>query len=222
MTYFTSDFLSFFTDLRANNERDWFKANKKSYEEAIKKPFEAFIAAMIERIQIEDPELVITPKDCIFRIYRDTRFSKDKTPYKLHASAAINRGGRKDHSRPGIYLEANDEKFSVYSGVYQADTKTLLAIRESIAGNMEEFADLVADPVFVKTFGSIQGEKNKRIPKEFRELAEQQALLFNKQFYYFHEFEANAILQDNLVEQVMECYQASRPLSRFFEEAIYV
>lgn len=220
MSYFTSDFLSFFADLRENNERDWFKAQKKRYEQAVKKPFEQFVSALIERMQIEDPELVVTPKDCIFRIYRDTRFSKDKTPYKLHASAAINRGGKKDHSEPGIYLQASDESFGIFSGNYRPDTKNLRAIREEIVSNMEEFQALLDDKNFKAKFGTIQGEKNKRLPKEFMEAAEQQPLLFNKQFYYAHEMDAETLLQDNLVELVMEYYHASRPMGAFLSRVV--
>ncbi|MEL6943413.1 MAG: DUF2461 domain-containing protein, partial [Bacteroidota bacterium] len=105
MKHFTPDFLNFFKDLRANNEREWFHANKKRYEQSVKIPFQAFIADVIEHASIFDPNILITPKDAIFRIYKDTRFSKDKTPYKLHASAVVSRGGRKDLTSIGIYLE---------------------------------------------------------------------------------------------------------------------
>ncbi len=220
MAYCTPDFLQFFAELRDNNEREWFHAQKKRYEKSVKKPFESLIAAIIERIQIEDPSLIITPKECIFRIYRDTRFSKDKTPYKLHASAAINHKGRKDHSQPGIYLQANDETFGIYSGVYRPDTKTLKRIRESMVMHADEFATLIADDTFRSRFGEILGEKNKRLAKEFHEAAEQQPLLFNKQFYYCKALDAESLLSDDVVDTVMDYYQASRPLSAFFTEAM--
>lgn len=220
MAYFTSDFLQFFSELRENNEREWFHAEKKRYETTVKKPFEAFIEAMIERIQIEDPSLIITPKECVFRIHRDTRFSKDKTPYKLHASAAINHGGRKDHSRPGIYMQANEQSFGIYSGIYRADSKTLQRIREEMVSNAAEFSGLIADKNFKTHFGEILGEKNKRIPKEFREAAEEQPLLYHKQFYYCKELDAATILKEDLVDEVMKYYKASRPLSAFLARAI--
>ena len=219
MTYFTPDFLNFFADLRENNDRDWFKSQKKRYETAVKKPFEQLIASLIERMQIEDPTLLVTTKDCIFRIHRDTRFSKDKTPYKLHASAAINRGGKKDHTQPGIYIQASDDSFGIFSGNYRPDTKGLRAIREEIISNMDEFQALLEDKNFKAKFGTIQGEKNKRIAKEFREAAEQQPLLFHKQFYYAHEMSAETLLRDDLVDFVMEYYHASRPMSAFLSRA---
>ena len=82
MPHFSPEFLQFFKDLAANNNRDWFTGNKKHYELVVKKPFEVFITDMINKIKKDDPKLQIEAKDAIFRIYRDVRFSKDKTPYK--------------------------------------------------------------------------------------------------------------------------------------------
>ena len=93
-------------------------------------------------------------------------------------------------------------------------------IREEMVSNASEFAALIADKKFQATFGEIKGEKNKRILKEFRVPAEEQPLLFNKQFYYVHELDAAAILQEDIVDQIMEYYRTSRPLSAFFARAI--
>ena len=104
MTYFTKEFNSFFADLAKNNKTEWFHANKKRYEEFVKVPFEEFVAEMISRMQKEDPEINILPKEAIFRINRDLRFSKDKKPYKEWVSAVISKFGKKDKSYPGIYF----------------------------------------------------------------------------------------------------------------------
>ena len=133
MSYFSPDFIQFFKDLRSNNEREWFHANKKRFETTVKKPFESFISDVIELLSVHDKHILITPKEAIFRIYRDTRFSKDKTPYKTHMSAVVSRGGRKDLTSPGVYLECNDEHFRIYSGVYMPNSKQLQRIREAIA-----------------------------------------------------------------------------------------
>jgi len=96
MSYFTKDFIKFLKGLNKNNEREWFHANKKDYVTHVKDPFKAFVQLIIDKMQKVDPTVVITPKDAIFRINRDIRFSKDKTPYKTNVSAAISAGGRKD------------------------------------------------------------------------------------------------------------------------------
>lgn len=221
MAYFTSEFHQFFTDLRANNEREWYHENKKRYEKHVKQPMQAFITALIDQMQIHDPSIAITHKDAIFRIYRDTRFSKDKTPYKTNTSAVVSRGGRKDMTSPGLYIELNDEKVALYSGIYMPNPKQVKRIREEIVSNMEEFQTLVDAPAFQEKFGGIiRGDKHKRIPKEFVDAAEQQPYLFNKQFYYFNELEPALALSDDLPNICIEYYLAARPLGQFFERAL--
>ena len=109
MQYFTEDFINFFKELAANNHKEWFHENKKRYESSVKKPFTVFVGKMIEEIQKVDADLMIEPKDCILRINRDIRFSKDKTPYNLHYTAFISRGGKKDKSIPGFF-------YSIFAG----------------------------------------------------------------------------------------------------------
>ena len=100
MAYFTQDFIDFFQELSANNHREWFHANKKRYEQQVKVPFQSFVQLMIDRVQEVDRNVVLTPKDAIFRINRDIRFSADKTPYKTNVSAIISSGGKKDKNDP--------------------------------------------------------------------------------------------------------------------------
>src|SRR4051812_26168228 len=104
MAWFTSDALDFFAELELNNDREWFEKNKKRYESSVKKPMEAFAAEIIGRMQKDDPEINMQPKEAVFRIYRDTRFSKNKTPYKTNAGMAVSRGGKTDHTHPGVYF----------------------------------------------------------------------------------------------------------------------
>ncbi len=219
MAYFTKDFLKFIKDLSKNNNRDWFNANKSRYIEHVKEPFEAFVQVMIDEMQKLDPNILITPKDAIFRIYRDTRFSKDKTPYKTSVAAVISQKGRKDTSSPGIYVQFNAEDARVYSGAYQLDKNALQNVREGIASNLEEFNALINDRKFKNKFGEIQGEKNKRIPKEFQEIVEKQPLIANKQFYYFAKFEPEFVLDPKLPKKLMEYYKVARPLGNFLWNA---
>ncbi len=221
MSYFTKDFLAFLNDLAANNDRDWFKANKKRYETSVKEPFEAFVAEMIDRIGADDKRIVLTPKEAIFRIYRDTRFSKDKTPYKTQASAIISPGGRKQiHTPGGVYIQFGAENCRIYGGVYRPDTKQLQLIREHIASNLKAFDKLINEKDFKKKFGTIRGEQHKRIPKEFRGVAAAQPLIANKSFYYFAELKPSQITRKDLPEKVMEYYYTSKPLASFFGKAL--
>ncbi len=220
MSTLSKDTLAFFKDLAANNNRDWFLENKKRYENSVKKPFAAFVAEMIERARTEDPEIAIEPKHAIFRINRDIRFSKDKTPYKTNTSALVSRGGRKDHSRPALYMELSADHIRVYSGAYMPGKEQLYTIREHIAANLDAFDKLTKDKTFKKHFGEIRGEKNKRLPKEFMEAAEQQPLMYNKGFYWFSTIDPKEITNPKLADLVWERYASCKPMRDFFLEAM--
>lgn len=220
MNYFNNDFLDFFEELSKNNNRDWFSENKKRFEVSVKQPFENFIQDMIYRIHEDDEKLMVTPKECIFRIYRDIRFSKDKTPYKTFISAVISNGGRKNVTDPGIYLELSYDRIRFYSGIYQLSKEQLESVRGYIGSNLDEFNKLLKDKSFKRVFGTIRGEQNKRIPKEFSEVFEKQPLIANKQFYYFTEQGPEKILNKNLSAQLMKFYFVAKPMNQFLQKAL--
>lgn len=221
MAYFTKDYTEFLKDLAGNNNREWYHANKKRFETSVKQPFEEFITAVIERLKKHDKSLDgLEAKKCIFRIYRDVRFSKDKTPYKTQMSAVVAAGGRKDMDSVGVYLELTPEWVRVYAGMYMPDTEQKDRIRHYIADNAKEFDKLVSDKTFVKFFGKVHGEQNKTVPKELKEAAEKQPLILNKQWYYFSEMKPKEITNPKLVDLVEERYLASKPLSEFLAKAI--
>ena len=221
MAYFSKDLIKFLKELKKNNERDWFNANKKRYLSSVKEPFEVFIGELIEAMSPHFESLAITPKEAIFRIYRDVRFSKNKAPYKVQVSALVNPGGRKAMTMPGIYLEITPDHFRVYSGMYMLDSKQLKNLRFHITHNLEEFSALISDKKFLEVFGEVRGEKNKIIQKEFKEDGEIQPLLYNKQFYYFTEWPPEVILEDKLIEKVVAAFLVAQPLSEFLYEGIH-
>ncbi|MFN3875208.1 MAG: DUF2461 domain-containing protein, partial [Flavobacteriales bacterium] len=183
MAWFTPDFNRFFKDLAKNNRKEWFDANRDRYERSVKQPFEAFVAEAIGRIAAHDKSMAIAPKDAIFRINRDIRFSKDKAPYKLEASAIISPAGRKDHGIPGLYFALGPESVKFYGGCYMPDKERLQAIREAIAKDGKGFRRVIEAKPFKERFGMVQGEANKVLPPEFRPHAAHEPLIANKQFY---------------------------------------
>lgn len=220
MAYFTKDFLDFFKDLAANNHKDWFHANKKRYETSVKDPFKIFVQDMIDRMAKEDDRFAGEAKNSIFRINRDIRFSKDKSPYKLQMGAVISPGGRKEGMGiPGMYLELSPAHFRIYSGLYMPEKDVLYQVREYIIKHSAKLNKLVADKEFVDKFGELRGDKNKVLPKEFKEAAAKQPFLFNKQFYFFAEMPAETILKDDLAEIIMEHFHASEPMRKFLTTA---
>lgn len=220
MAYFRKDFIDFFKELAANNNKEWFDANRKRYEREVKEPFSSFIGDVIGEVKKIDTKVDIEPKDAIFRINRDVRFSKDKTPYKIQCSALISRGGRKDMVSPGMYLEFSPEHVRIYGGIYMCEKDQLQNTRHYIINNLSHFKKLINDADFKSKFGEIRGEKNKVIPKEFKEAAEKEPILFNKQFYYFGQMKPEIVLKDDLMDRIMDYYKTSKPLSEFLSKAM--
>lgn len=222
MAFFTKDFLNFFIELASNNNKDWFDLNRNRYEKSVKDPFKKFVEHMIIEVSKTDPTFKnLEAKDCIFRINRDIRFSKDKTPYKMMTSAVIAPEGKKSKSINGVYFEFGPEHMRVYGGVYEIEKDDLLTVREGIAKNLDKFKNIYSEKVFKNTFGQILGEKNKIIPKELQDTAAKEPLIFNKQWYFYTQFDPETILSDDLDKQILNCFEAGKPLEKFFNDLIH-
>ncbi len=221
MSHFTKDYVKFLKDLAGNNNRDWFQANKKRYEESVKNPFNGFVQELIDRLAKHDKSLKgLEPKQCIFRINRDIRFSKDKTPYKTSMSAVIADGGRKGMLNTGIYVELTPEHVRVYSGLYQLDAKGKDRVREQIAGDMKGFDKTISAKKFKDLFGEVRGEKTKTVPKDLKEAAEKQPLLFNKSWYFFSQMPTKEITNPKLIDMIEERYKVARPVADYLTTAL--
>lgn len=218
MAHLTQDFFDFFIELAPNNNKDWFDENRKRYQQYVKTPFDNLVSEVIEQMKEVDQRIDCQPKDCVFRINRDIRFSKDKTPYKMNRSAIVSIGGKKRKDIPGLYFEINPETVHIFGGCYMPGKEQLLRIREEIANHPEEFQALLNDINFTTTFETIKGEKNARIPKEFKEAAKTQPLLFNKQFYWSAEYDAKIALKEDFVSNLVAHYSIMKPLCDFFEK----
>ncbi len=220
MSHFTNDFIKFFKELDKNNNKAWFDENRKRYETSVKKPFYAFTEVMITRINERDPAVQISAKDAVMRINRDIRFSADKTPYNVHYGAIISSSGRKDKSVPGLFLRFSPQMIGVFGGAHGVDKHQLLNIRNTILKNPKRFQDLITDKKFVEKFGSIKGEKNKRLPVAFQELALTQPLIANKQFYYVAELNPKLITSEDLTETLMDYWETARPVKEYLSDAM--
>ena len=221
MQYFSQDYLEFFKELAANNHKDWFDTNRKRYEIVVREPFKEFIAELIKALSKSDSDLDIEPKEAIFRINRDIRFSKDKTPYKLSNSAIISSRGRKDKNHPGIYIEFGPEKLAFYGGIYMPDSKMVQKLRAYFKEHSKELDDIIEAPGFKDIFGELRGEKSKRIPIEFRESVQKQPLLMNKQWYYYTHLPPEIITSSNLMETILELDKKASPMKIFLTNALY-
>ena len=221
MAFFNSDYLLFFQELAQNNHKEWFDLNRPRYEKNVKVPFCDFTQVAIDTIAKSDLLFKdLLAKDCVFRINRDIRFSKDKIPYKTMCSAMISPNGKKSKAINGIYLEFTPEHVRFYGGIYSIEKEDLYAVRAGIASNLKEFTALLEDSEFKKVYGQMLGEKNKIIPPEFREAANDQALIYNKQWYFFVEYPAEEILKEDVLNKLIHAYNVAIPINQFLNQFI--
>ena len=212
-------YYEFLIDLTLNNQKTWFDENRKRYERDVKKPFEQFVAQLIEAVCAVDGRYGgLEPKDVIFRINRDIRFSKDKTPYKTNRSCLIAIGGRKKMQPGGLYLELGPERCGIYSGWYMPDRDQLLRIREHLAANIDRAKAILSAPTFIQTFGEIRGEAQKRIPSHLKEAGEAFPLIYNTQFYVMHEIEPERSLEPDFIPYIVDSWKAIEPWNAFLGE----
>jgi uncharacterized protein (TIGR02453 family) len=220
LAYFNKRFFEFFEGLAMDNSKVFFDANRKVYEQEVREPFKELVADMIMRLRELEPEIDIEPKDAIFRINRDIRFSKDKTPYKTHVGASISRGGKKDHQYPGFYFQLSHEKVMVAGGVWMPDKDGVHKVRTHIARDPDAFDKAINDKAFKETFGEVMGDRLKRVPPEFKEVFEVQPYVGNKQWYYHADIDPDVIVSEGLPDKLMELHMDGQSVAGYLREAL--
>jgi uncharacterized protein (TIGR02453 family) len=210
--------LDFLKKLKRNNNREWFSGNKHLYEDA-RYDFEVFLAQLIERISEFDESVSgVLPKDCMFRIYKDIRFSKDKTPYKTNFGASINRGGRKINTA-GYYFHIEPGECMLAGGRYMPSPEDLLKIRNHIAANYREYNRIISHKDYKKYFGGVWGDKLKTAPKGFPKDHPAIEHLKLKSFIAYHNFPDEKLLAKNLLGYSEKVFKAMKPFLDFLRRA---
>lgn len=211
--------IPFLNKLSENNNREWFQANKKEFDKA-QKELQSFINTLIEKLKVSEPELgELTAKDCMFRIYRDTRFSKDKQPYKTNMGAVIAPGGRKS-SKGCYYVHIDPNGCFLAGGRYMPEGEELKNIRQEIDYNLSEFESILNTDTFKKHFSGLdQNHRLKTTPKGYD--AENPAIdhLKNKSFTVSVSFKADKITKTNFMDYCLDVFAAIRPLNAFINRS---
>jgi uncharacterized protein (TIGR02453 family) len=165
---FPTECIDFFKKLKRNNNREWFIAHKEEFETFVKLPMYSLIESLKPHFSRFAPEFDCSPKRAMFRIYRDIRFSNDKTPYKTHVAAQFSiRGDPRGVSGPGYYVHIEPGEIFVGAGCYMPDSDQLRKIRRAIDQQRKEFLAIIGDKSFKKRFGQLDGDRSKRIPQGF-------------------------------------------------------
>lgn len=213
---------SFLEELNNNNNREWFNAHKNRYIE-VKNIFEAFTEKLIERISAFDSEIVgVTVKESVFRIYRDTRFSKNKEPYKTHMGAYICRGG-KSSEFSGYYFHIEPEEIDyiggncLVSGLHHPQPKILKSVREDILDNTENFLEVMKK---AEGFEIDRSEMMKRMPKDFPADFPYAELLKNKNYYLAHYFDKELLNNSNLLDYCTEKFKSTYDFNKTMNRAV--
>lgn len=214
--------INFLSSLAANNNKGWFDGHRDEYE-AAKNDFEQFVAGILTGLSGLDPAFKEQKaKDCIFRIYRDVRFSKDKSPYKTAFGAYFSKSGGKAHTGAGYYVHAQPDKSFVGGGIWMPENPILKILRQEIDYNFENFKSIIEDKKFVKTFGTVQGEQLKKMPTGYAEDNPAGHYLKLKSFTVQHEFKNDEVVSNKFTDKCTDIFNTMQPLINFLNKAVTV
>jgi uncharacterized protein (TIGR02453 family) len=208
--------LQFLTSLKTNNHRDWFHAHKAEAD-AARKNYEEFANVLLENLKSFDPSLQnIETKQCIFRIYRDVRFSPNKEPYKTHFGVYFAKNGGKNSHFAGYYFHLDPEESFFGGGIYMPLPEYLKAIRKEIYYQIDEFKAILKTSSFAKYYDGIENiEKLKKPPVDFPKNFPDIELLKNKHFFASHYFNPKDVLNEDFSTYILNGLKAVKPLVDF-------
>ena len=210
---------NFLEELKQNNHKEWFDANKDRFKEC-RLVFEELVQQVIDGLAADDDSLEgVKAKDCIFRIYRDVRFSKDKTPYKTSFSACIGEGGRKT-SGAIRYLHLEPGNTMLAGGIYQPESERLKKIRQEIDYNADPLIAILNDPDFTKYFDGMNGDKLKRPPKGYDQDHPDIELLKFKSFTVFYNMTDTVVKSSKFLKEGMQVFGAMSAFNAYLNEAV--
>ena len=209
--------LSFLSNLSPNNNRDWFQANKSAYEAAHEEMI-AFADRLLSEMNTHDVIETPTGRKSLYRIYRDVRFSKDKTPYKTHWAGRMKRAGAE--RRGGYYYKIGLKESYAVGGFFGPNAKDLLHFRNQIALDAEPLRSIIESEAFKNTFGELKGEQLKTAPKGFEKDHPEIDLLRYKQYFIRHDFTRELVLDTRFHKTVSETFKKMRPFLDCMTEMI--
>jgi uncharacterized protein (TIGR02453 family) len=213
--------IRFLKGLKQHNNKTWFDAHKTQYL-AAKTDFESLISTLLEKMGAMDPGLsTLRVQDCVFRIYRDVRFSKDKTPYKTHLAAGFNQGGKKVHF-PGYYLHiAPGGETFCGGGIWRPDTAALKNIRQEIDYNLDEFRQIIQGRKFRRLFGELEDEDSlQRVPQGYTEDNPAVGYLKMRNYIAGTGFPDEVLTSRTLPRKIMDAFTTMKPFIDFLGRAL--
>ena len=205
--------IDFLKELKANNNREWFTENKKRFKE-VETDAKSFFAALKDELNGHDE----IEKLKMFRIYRDVRFSKDKTPYQPHFAGSFSRAGA--HRRGGYYLRVRPGESFIAVGFWQPEPKDLLRIRKEFERDAEEFRKIIGNKSLKSVWGELEGEEVKTAPKGFNKEDPNIDLIRKKAFVFVRGFKDQEVLKKDFLKTVNDSFVAIRPYFDYMSEVL--
>jgi len=212
---FTDNTVRFLRNLKRHNDREWFRSHREEFEREVRGP----MVEVIERLSVDlptfAPELVANPKTSMYRIYRDTRFSPDKSPYKTHVAAIFPHHALPKHVGAGLYLHVAPDHVLIGAGSYAPEPRQLYRMREHLANHLKQFRTIVESPSFRRSFGDIGGARLKRVPRGFDANHPAAHYLKLRQFLASAERPSQFATRPRFYSSVVRLFEQLAPFVRF-------
>lgn len=219
-TGFSEETYRFLRGLKRHNDREWFLERKDLYMRVVRAPMEALVEHLGRRLGRFAPEFTANPKTSIYRIYRDVRFSPDKSPYKTHIAAVFPHRDLGKHVGAGFYVHVAPEDVFAGGGLYRPGTRELQAVRNRLAHDPGRFRRLIRAPKFHRMFSELSGEQLSRVPRGFPADHPAGDLLRYRQFLAGRSFPAASPMSARFADEVVETFRVLLPLCRFLNQTI--
>jgi len=221
-TYITPDLFEFFRELKAHNSRDWFASNKQRYEEVVLEPLLKFIADFAEPLEGISRHFAADPRrqgGSLFRIHRDTRFAKDKSPYKTAAGIHFRHRAANNAHTPGFYLHLEPNNVFVGAGIWKPDSSALAKIRDAIVAKPDSWKKLVSDQNLASRF-QFDGDKTRSTPRGFDAAHPCIEDIKRKDFIIVAHLDEKQVCSPQWFAHYAELCEQCKPLMRFLTAAL--
>ena len=215
---FSPDALSFLRNLQRNNRREWFQPRKEKYEALIKAPMMDLVGCLNEELASFAPNYLTLPQKAIYRIYRDTRFSKDKTPYKTHISCIFPRVTAVKRAGAVFYFHFTIKELLIFGGVYGPEREELIAYRALIQERHQELENILSNKKLRNMLGTLQGEAMTRMPKGYPVDHPAESLLRQKQWYLESTLDVSVVTSARLVPELVKRFELMAPFVEFMNQ----
>jgi len=217
---FPREGLRFLAELARNNTTEWFRANKERYDRDVKAPMVSLVEAVNESLDEFAPAYTGRKPGTISRQNRDTRFSKDKSPYRTDIAAVFPRDGREKHEAAGFFFRIAPSGGEMLGGVYMPGPDQLRKLRKYIAANHKKFVSLLEAKALASLMGEVQGEELKRVPKEYDAEHPAGLLLRKTQLYFQRQLGPKIVTSSKLHGEIVKSFRAMTPFVETLDEAL--